>query len=417
MDVIAYADPVCEDGMIQFFASGGTSYVWYKPGQYPAGTSFSSSANPVLFDAQPTDAGTYTVVVTNAEGCIVAENVDVIVNLKPVIETPASTEPEACGQSNGNIIITVAGDPDDYEYLWNTGATTKDLTGISSGSFSVIVTDKITRCSVETIIPVDDVDGPEAALVPTHIDCYGANTGSIALTITQDPAFGPYSVSWTGPGGYTLNTAAPVPGTYPINNLFAGNYNVVITDNNGCRQVASVMLTQPNPLTVDYTQINVGCFGEATGSINVLVSGGTPGYNYSWTGPTAIGNTPNATNLLAGTYTVTVTDANNCEEEVTIVISQSGQALAVTANPVAVKCFGGNNGLIILNTTGGTGPYTYDWADIGTAGVFTDPQNRSSLTAGTYSVTIKDAKGCTFTLNNIQVNQPLGTPDSYGNRK
>jgi hypothetical protein len=87
---------------------------------------------------------------------------------------------------------------------------------------------------------------------------------------------------------------------------------VLVTDANGCKSAASVEILSPNPLNLDYTKINVACHGAATGSINLLVSGGTAPYSYSWSGPTAIGNTPNATNLLAGTYNVTVTDANHC---------------------------------------------------------------------------------------------------------
>src|ERR1019366_5106277 len=180
--------------------------------------------------------------------------------------------------------------------------------------------------------------------------------------------------------------------------LTAGTYNVTVTDNNLCTTTATATITQPAAaLSAVATPTNVGCFGGSTGAINLTVTGGTTAYTYSWIGGIT---TQNRTSLAAGTYSVTVTDNNLCTVTASATITQPIAALTAVATPTNVSCFGGNTGAINLTITGGTTAYTYNWI----GGITT--QNRTSLAAGTYSVTVTDNNLCTATAS-ATITQPI----------
>ncbi|HET6227856.1 MAG TPA: T9SS type A sorting domain-containing protein, partial [Bacteroidia bacterium] len=143
---------------------------------------------------------------------------------------------------------------------------------------------------------------------------------------------------------------------------------------------------------------NVACNGGLTGAINLTPSGGTGPYTYNWlpSGPT----TEDRTGLTAGTFSVQITDANGCTGTVNATVTQPASAVSGTTVVTNVACFGGSNGAINLTSTGGTGPYTYNWLPSGPT-----TEDRTGLTAATYSVEITDANGCTRTVTAI-VTQP-----------
>src|SRR5437762_1599487 len=149
-------------------------------------------------------------------------------------------------------------------------------------------------------------------------------------------------------------------------------------------------------LAVAEIQVDVNCFGGSTGAIDLTVSGGTAPYSYLWsTG--AISEDLSA--LAAGLYSVTVTDAKGCTASQSVTIAQPAAALAVGETHVDVGCFGGSTGSIDLTVTGGTAPYSYAWSNEATT------QDLSTLTAGSYSVTVTDAKGCTATQS-VTIGKP-----------
>ncbi|GAB3644161.1 putative Ig domain-containing protein [Spirosoma arcticum] len=215
--------------------------------------------------------------------------------------------------------------------------------------------------------------------VITNVACFGGSNGAINLTPSGGTA--PYSFSWGG--GVT---------TEDRTGLTASTYSVTITDATSTSITRSFTVTQPSGVAVTpASQTNIACFGGATGAASInLPTGGVGGYTYDWTPGTPTGDgTRSVSGLSAGTYTVTVTDANGCTASRSATISQPASALNGTTVVTNVSCFSGSNGAINLTPSGGTSPYTFSWG----SGITTE--DRTGLAAGTYTVTITDANGCT----------------------
>jgi hypothetical protein len=162
-----------------------------------------------------------------------------------------------------------------------------------------------------------------------------------------------------------------------------------------CSGSFTVTISQPTALSVASTSTsNVSCFGGSNGAIDITISNGTPPYTYAWTrsGDGFTATSEDLTGISADNYSVTVTDNKGCTASLSdIAITQPTAAVSISGNTTNVSCFNGNDGVIDITATGGTGPYTYNWG----GGVTTE--DRSALTAGSYSVIATDSKGCTAT--------------------
>ena len=358
-------------GAITIAVSGGTS-----PYSYNWGSGVTTQNRTALA------AGTYNVTVTDAKNCTATATATVT---QPTALAASTTQTNiACfGASTGAINLTATGGTSPYTYNWGGGVTTQNRTGLAAGTYIVTVTDanNCTKTAVTTLTQ------PAAALAiasnVTNISC-GSGTGSITLNVSGGTS--PYTYNWGG-GITTQNRTG----------LAAGTYTVTVTDANSCISTTSATVTASTGLTLTPSVTNVNCFGGSTGAINLTVSSGTTPYTYNWGGGVT---TQNRTALAAGSYTVTVTDASGCSGTTTITLTQPATALDATATATNVTCGGGTTGTINITPTGGTSPYTYDWG----GGITT--QNRTSLAAGTYTVTVTDAKGCTKTVMQT-ITQPL----------
>lgn len=329
-------------------------------------------------------AGTYVVTATDAStGCTSTQSIT-LTEPSGMTITTTPTSPSCLGVSNGNINLGVVGGNSPYTYNWSNGTTSQNLSNAPAGTYAVTVSDAngCTKTASNTLGAIYSTSVNSSNTSP--VSCYGGNNG-IAIA-TPSGGVSPYTYSWSN----GANTAT-------ANNLVAGTYTITATDANGCTATSSTTVTQPNAsLSTSSTKTDVNCFGQTTGVINVVASGGTSPYTYLWNN----GNTTaSINNIAAGSYAVTVTDANGCTSTSSVIISQPLAALNVTHSLTHVNCFNQNTGAINTNVTGGTAPYTYSWSTGSSAA------NINGLSAGTYTLTVTDSKGCTQTTNS-SITQP-----------
>ncbi|WP_411273152.1 Ig-like domain-containing protein [Daejeonella sp.] len=371
---------ICSPQDTYKLAEAGTGYKWEKVTGNPADATIHVTTG--LITGMNAD-GIYKFVLRSDLGC----TDEILVTKSSISLSYIKTNVRCFGTSTGAINLSITGGTAPYTYAWTGGVTTEDLTGLAAGTYNVNVTDANNCTATASIV----ITSPASALVltsaKTDVLCFGATTGSVNLSVTGGTA--PYTYTWTG--GVT---------TEDLTGLAAGTYSVTVTDANNCTATASITVAQPaTAFALNSTKTNVLCFGTLTGAINLSVAGGTAPYTYAWTGGIA---TEDLTGLVAGTYNVTVTDANSCTATASVNISSPASALALTSAKTDVLCFGTTSGLVNLSVTGGTAPYSYAW----TGGITTE--DLTGLAAGTYNVTVTDANNCSATTSVI-ISAPAAT--------
>src|SRR4030095_13393682 len=257
-------------------------------------------------------------------------------------------------------------------------ATTEDINGLAGGDYDITITDN-NGCTLTATITVGQTANTLAQTSTVVNTGCGVSNGAINLTVTGGIA--PLTHAWTGPGGFTATTE-------DINGLAGGDYDITITDNNGCTMTATITVGQAaNTLAQTSTVVNTGC-GVSNGSINLAVTGGAAPLTYAWTGPGGFTATTEDINALAGgDYDVTITDNNGCTLTTTITVGQTANTLAQTSTVVNTGC-GVSNGSINLAVTGGAAPLTYAWT--GPGGFTATTEDINGLAGGDYDITITD---------------------------
>ncbi|WP_294824436.1 PKD-like domain-containing protein [uncultured Flavobacterium sp.] len=360
-------------------------------------------------------AGTYNIRVTDANGTIKFLNgIQITQPATGLAITNAAVSnfngfSISCkGANNGSIDLTVAGGYPGYTYSW-TGtngftASTQDISGLAPGAYTVTVHDTTNACPVTQSFTITEPQvvaftGAMSAFNGYQVSCFGGNNGTI--TITPSGGTGVYTYTWTGLNGFTASTQN-------LANLAVGTYTLTIADNNGCTAPSqSFTLTQPPALAITQSQVNVLCFGQATGSIDVTVSGGVPDntgiYNYAWNGPNGfVSASEDLVNIAAGTYNLTASDENGCTIALSVTITEQPEIIIIpTTTPIT--CYGANNASIYLAITGGDPPYIAEWSNLAT-GTFQD-----NLAAGTYIITITDESNCQKPITVIIPEAPIFT--------
>ncbi|MCF6129629.1 SprB repeat-containing protein, partial [Flavobacterium sp. AS60] len=326
-------------------------------------------------------AGTYTAVVTDANGC--TANVSATVTQPATVLSSTNTYVNAtcCTGNNGVANVTPIGGTAPYTILWSNGSTAFLLNDLVAGTYTYVVTDD-NGCTTSGSVIIRAVPMLVSTLVTTPATCAG-NDASVTVTATGGTM--PYTILWSN--GST---------TFTVNNLAAGTYTYVVTDANGCQANGTVTITTIPVLVASATSTNVNCFAGNNGSVTATATGGTAPYTILWSNGST---TFTVNNLLAGTYTAVVTDARGCTANVSVTITQPATALASTNTTTNVSCFAGTNGSVTVTATGGTAPYTILWSNGGTT--FT----ANNLTAGTYTAVITDARGCTSNVS-VTITQP-----------
>lgn len=368
---ITAATCASNDGQIALTTSGGAgsySYAWSGPN----GT-FTSGAT--AFNLEP---GTYNVTVTDGNNCQNTFNYSVPVGSSG-LSVNFSTTPDNCNQQDGSATAQISGGSGSYTYNWSGSLSGSTINNLASGSYSVTVTDQNTQCVDSFIVSVPAGGGPELAnTVLTNAACADSATGSIAFSLSSGQA--PFTAVWMPMVNNSDTTA---------NHLEAGVYEITITDDNNCSTDTSFTISAPDSIEINPLVTDVLCFGENSGSITTAAIGGSGNYIYEWSD-----NSGNADliDVMAGSYSVTVSDGTGCIEEGSFSIQEPASAIAITS----VTSVGSNGndctGQLSVTVNGGTGAYQYTWDD---------PNNSvdstaSDLCPGTYNVTITDANGCAF---------------------
>ncbi|HAH25927.1 MAG TPA: hypothetical protein DCL77_19575, partial [Prolixibacteraceae bacterium] len=441
-----------------FGSSSASATALPQGGSGPYSYSWNTVPVQTTATASNLSSGNYIVTVTDNSGCMATANVSIQQPLAGLMVSTTKIDVKCFGSSSASATALAQGGSAPYSYSWNTipVQTTATANNLSSGNYMVTVTDN-SGCMATANVSINQ---PAAALVvsasKTDVLCFGDATGSAIANVQGGSS--PYRYSW--------NTI-PLQTTSTINNLKAGNYMVTVTDNNGCIATADVIINQPlEGLMVNPIQTNVLCFGGATGSATAVPTGGTAPYTYLWNTIPAQ-TTATVNNLSAGNYTVRVTDSNGCIATANVSITQpeaiTGSAnvaivltglggsgpliytlngvsnntgiftniesgieykwsitdanncqtasgvIGLCLNPLAlivvdkvdVLCFNGNTGSIKVEASGGTSPYEYKLNNSAyqVSGTF------NSLTAGAYTVTVRDAKGLTSSVP-VTIAQP-----------
>jgi gliding motility-associated-like protein len=357
------------------------------------------------FDFQPSGnfklpAGTFTMTARDAKGCEGQVIVTISNVINTVLATVTSTTPSACGGGNtGSAVISGGGGTAPYTFTLGSGTpqATGTFNNLAAGSHTVTVKDA-SGCTKEITFNIEQANSTVTATVTSTTPgaCGGGNTGSAVIA----------GGGGTAPYTFTLGTGTP-QATGTFNNLAAGSHTVTVKDARGCTKEVTFNIEQANnTVTATVTSTTPGaCGGGNTGSAVIAGGGGTAPYTF-----TLGSGTPQATgtfnNLAAGSHTATVKDASGCTKEVTFNIEQANNTVTATVTSTTPgACGGGNTGSAVIAGGGGTGPYTFTLGS-GTpqaTGTF------NNLAAGSHTVTVKDARGCTkeVTFNIIQSNNTL----------
>ena len=361
----------------------------------PAGVTATSSTGVVL-----TASGSLTglvvgtpVSLTASNGACAPQSISIASPTNcPTVCTPLGvnvvTTTPSCGSANGQITAQVVGGVAPYTYLWSNGQSGQTISGLSSGVYSVTVTDANSCSGTADMITLPDSPGPILSLVSVTPAACGQATG--AVSVSASGSVPPYTYQWSS--GQSTSS---------VSGLAAGMYTVSAFDDNGCEAILAVTIPGTSSLSLVATSTNATC-GSANGTASVVASGGTTPYSYTWSNGA---NSPTLAGLTAGFYSVTVTDGSSCSAVATVAVNSiSGPTLTVSQSNAA--CNGSSTGSATAVVSGGTAPYTYQWSNgMSTSSV-------SGLTAGTYIVQVRDANGCIATQQ-ITITQPGSVVASY----
>lgn len=357
------------DGSATVTVTGGTPGFTYQWSTIPIQTAQTATSLAIQ---------TYSVTVSDGNGCT-ATSPPVSISVSPSLALTLHTERVRCnGQSNGLASVTVNGGNPGYTYNWSSVPvqSTSNATGLSAGTYQLTVTDSRGCFENRTVVIIEPLP-LLVSVTASDVACFGQTSGA---------------VSGAGSGGtlpfvYTWNTN-PVVTTQTVTGLGAGAYAMTITDSSGCTASGTGVVRQPLPLSVQTTFVSPDCYGGNNGQAIATVSGGVPAYSYLWSGgqtsSTAIG-------LVAGTYNLNITDGNGCQISTQQIIQEpfplnlvvQGNNLTCIAPP--------DNGSAWVTPSGGTAPYTYLWS----GGASPTQALNTGFAAGTWSVQVTDARGCT----------------------
>ncbi|MBL6875575.1 MAG: gliding motility-associated C-terminal domain-containing protein [Chitinophagales bacterium] len=383
------------DGTATVTASGGSgsyTYTWDDALLQTTATAFGL------------DTGNYQVIVIDGNGCQDSITINIDEPDSLLLSLDNVTNILCNGASTGEIAVSTSGGSLPYTYQWsNGGGANEDVIASTAGSYTLTVTDG-NNCNTQLTSVINEPLALGINLTETNLLCFGDNTGAVDASVSGGVL--PYNYSWTGPNGFTENQE-------DLAGLAAGSYTLTVTDSNNCLLSQLIALTQPGDGLITFTGSAVNCFGDNDGSLTAqIASGGTPPFQFQWDAAANNQNTATALGLIAGTYSVTVTDGNGCTYSNSASVSEPLLPLSVILDSTFITCAGYSDGTATATVSGGTAGYTYLWNDpLGqTTAIAT------GLSSNSYQVSVTDANGCSIS-GSVTIEEPtpvvvVATPDS-----
>jgi gliding motility-associated-like protein len=375
-------------GSIVLSVSGGTAAGAYN---YTWSPNVSTTAS-----ASSLGAGSYAITVTDDNSCSATVTVTLAQPASALSYTVSSVDKQCNGGVNdGRIVYATSGGTAPYTFTWSANASSAidSAINLDAGTYDVTITDS-KGCSVTNSVTITQPVSPLSVLSQSqnNVSCFGGNNGS-ATVVAQGGTIG-YSYAWTP----NVSSSATASG------LSLGGYSVTITDSHGCSVNTAFTITEPAALTASAVAVATTCNAGSDGSVAVNAAGGTPaaaGYVYTWN--PNVSTTNAASGLIAGTYTITVSDSLACSVTASAIVT-SPTAVGLTETHTNEPCFGDALGTVQLSASGGTPAYTLELEN---GGVYSASPNGffNGLLAGTYNIRVTDSKGCP-TTSSVTITEP-----------
>jgi gliding motility-associated-like protein len=376
-----------------FGLGSGYTYAWTGPDGYTSSQQ----------DISNLAAGDYSVTVFDGNLCPEMSGTITLTQPPAIVPVLDNFGDVSCnGGNDGSASITVSGGAGGFSYAWEGQvlglvSTLEDPVDLPADTYNLTITDA-DGCSQVffSFVTIDEPLPITATTARVDIDCFGAANGSIDLT----PAGGSpgYSFDWTGPPGFTATTE-------DISNLEAGVYSVTITDGNGCVLVFDPIdsIQEPEEFLLTWVKTDISCGGLTDGAIDISISGGTLPYLFSWTGPSGFtATTQDIADLVPGSYSLTIRDGNGCVYDYPDLetIIEPGLISISYVSQLDILCNGESTGSIEIDASGGVPPLVFNWTNSSGVTVSTD-EDPTGLPAGSYSLNVGDANGCTADYPNL----------------
>ena len=342
------------------------------------------------------EAGTYEFTLSDSQGCSKDGSIEIIQPSAPLNVTLSKSDVLCYGENTGSCSAEISGGEAPFTLRWSSlnqgvlAETSTILSNKQAGLYTLEVKDKNNCTSTQSITinqPAFPITSNE---VVQHVNCFGINDGNINPNISGGTE--PYQFNWSTGISSSI-----------ISNLSGGAVTLDVLDFNNCSTSFDYFIESPEKvLTIDALKTDVLCKGDNTGNISVTIDGGTPSYDIEWANGA---NTAELENLHAGSYSVLVKDANNCETESIVIIEEPAENIQLTSAITNVLCYGESTGAIELVVTGGTGSFTYQWENENNVFLSASGSQLNGLSAGSYGVNIKDENNCE-SISFFEIQQP-----------
>lgn len=364
------------DGNITISISGGTTPYNFNWG---GGVNTQSRSN--------IRAGSYSLTVTDTNSC--SDIISITITEPAPVPLSITSTDAPCFGSMGNATASPTEGTPPHTFVWSNSTSTSATASLPAGAQTVTSTAS-NGCKQAGTLTINQPTEIAVAETHTDVDCFENTTGSV--DITASGGAGTLHYQWL-PNVSSSNTA---------DNIAAGSYEIIVSDDNSCTKAITVVLTEPDLLQLATTNDNVSCFELSDGKITATASGGNSGYDYTITGTSGSLNSTSGvfSNLIADTYTVEVSDAKNCTTTTTLSVTQP-DILALSSLIKDATCYHYSDGNVQFTATGGTPDYSYSFSTgaNNTSGFF------ANLNANNYSVTVTDKNNCSETMA-ITITEP-----------